>query len=162
MPAKSILSYFSAEGVPSTGLSPTIKIRDVVDGSLLVSESAMSEVGDGFYRYTFSQYNVTGTYSIRADGGKTLGASDRFQVAGNESFADDIWQQPTASQDVTGTMGRSLNFLYDVEGGRWLIDESVNQIIFFKDDNVTEVARFNLLDITGSAGYQNPFERVRV
>ena len=35
-------------------------------------------------------------------------------------------------------------------GGRWKIDKDTDQMIFYKDDNVTEVARFNLYDALGN------------
>lgn len=156
-----ILSFFTDNGIPAPGLSPVVKIRDVVDGSLLVSESAMTELGDGFYRFDFVAYDVTGSYAIRSDGGSTLTDSDRFQSSGNESFVDDVWQQPTGSQDVAGTMGADLNFVTRIEGGRWQILTASNQMVFFDEGNTNEIARFNLLDVTGSAGFENPFERVR-
>lgn len=55
----------------------------------------------------------------------------------------------------------AVEFIKQIEGGRWIIDESVDQMIFYKDDNTTEIARFNLFDITGSATSTNVFERVR-
>jgi len=53
-----------------------------------------------------------------------------------------------------------ITFLKDIEGGRWRIVS--NQMIFYKSDNSTEVARFNLLDSAGSASMENVFERQRV
>ena len=76
-----ITAYFSQIGVPKTGLSPTINIRDISDGSLTVSAAAMTEVGDGFYWYNFSGYNATKDYSIRCDGGAILFDSDRYAIA---------------------------------------------------------------------------------
>jgi hypothetical protein len=56
----------------------------------------------------------------------------------------------------------AVEFIKHIEGGRWIIDETVNQMIFYEPDNVTEVARFNLYDITGSATSTCVYERVRV
>jgi hypothetical protein len=103
-----ILSFFTKNGIPALGLIPGIKIRDIVDGALLASAS-MIEVGDGGYRYDFTQYDVTASYSILTDGGPTLLDGERYQFSGNDSFAEDIWQQPSGSQDVSGTMGFLLN-----------------------------------------------------
>lgn len=55
-----------------------------------------------------------------------------------------------------------VTFAYNVAGGRWLIDETANQLILYEDDNTTEIARFNLLDESGSPAYTDVFERVRV
>jgi len=51
-------------------------------------------------------------------------------------------------------------FLKDIEGGKWKIIG--NQMIFYKDDNTTEVARFNLFDSAGSPTMTNVYERQRV
>ena len=50
--------------------------------------------------------------------------------------------------------------LYDMEGGRWKLVN--NQMIFYEDDNLTEVARFNLYDASGSPTTDNVYERRRV
>ena len=51
-----ILAYFKSNGVPATGLSPVVRIRDVDTNTLVISGSAMLESGDGFYKYDFSAY----------------------------------------------------------------------------------------------------------
>ena len=53
-----------------------------------------------------------------------------------------------------------LAFLAAIEGGRWKI--ITNQMIFYKEDNVTEVVRFNLLDKDGQPAEKNVMERTRV
>ena len=53
-----------------------------------------------------------------------------------------------------------LAFLAAIEGGRWKIIS--NQMIFYKEDNITEVARFNLLDKDGQPAEKNVMERTRV
>lgn len=51
-------------------------------------------------------------------------------------------------------------FVAAVEGGRWHIES--NQMVFYADDNVTEVARFDLLDADGLPAETNVFQRVRL
>lgn len=53
-----------------------------------------------------------------------------------------------------------LAFISSIEGGRWKIEN--NQMIFYEDDNVTEVARFNLYDADGQPAETDIFERERV
>jgi len=43
-----ITVYFESAGVYATGLSPTLNIRDISDGSLAVTAGEMSEVGTDF------------------------------------------------------------------------------------------------------------------
>ena len=76
-----ITAYFASSGVPAIGLSPIINIRDLSDNSLIVTGAAMSEVGDGFYKYTFTGYDTTKNYTIRCDGGVGLLAADRYSIA---------------------------------------------------------------------------------
>ena len=59
-------------------------------------------------------------------------------------------------QEITGT----LNSIYDIQFGRWRIVS--NQMIFFKEDNSTEVARFDLFDDAGNPTMDAVFERTRV
>lgn len=56
----------------------------------------------------------------------------------------------------------NLAFLQDIEGGRWKIDAAAKQMVFYKSDNVTEVARFDLFDQDGVPASVDVFERVRV
>jgi hypothetical protein len=69
----------------------------------------------------------------------------------------------TQQSGLTTEESAALQFLADIEGGRWLIDETAKQMVFFRSDNVTEVARFNLLDKDGVATGTpaEAFERVR-
>jgi hypothetical protein len=53
-----------------------------------------------------------------------------------------------------------LDFIKSIEGGRWKIID--NQMVFYKDDNTTEVARFNLFDAGGAPAEEDVFERTRV
>jgi hypothetical protein len=42
-------------------------------------------------------------------------------------------------------------FIKDIEGGRWRFDALTSQMVFYKANNTTEVARFNLKDANGRA-----------
>jgi hypothetical protein len=94
-----ILAYFSNNGVPATGLIiPTIKIREVPAGTLLVNGSSMTEVGDGFYTYNFTTYDADKDYAIVCDGTAALSDSDRYTYAGNENYIDDIENSNLSTQ----------------------------------------------------------------
>ena len=142
-----IISFFTEEGAPKSGLSPTIDIVDIEADTLVInsaSMTALTTMTHGYY-YDFTTYDETKKYAITVDGGVVLNNLDRYQFASNEG----------------GIIEEDMQFLIDVAGGRWKIDETVNQMVFYKSDNITEVARFNLLDINGSATSRNIFERVR-
>ncbi len=57
---------------------------------------------------------------------------------------------------ISGT----VSALYDISYGRWKIVS--NQMIFYADDNVTEVVRFNLLNAAGAPAMTGVFERQKV
>jgi hypothetical protein len=61
-----------------------------------------------------------------------------------------------------GLIQLDVGFLVDVAGGRWLVDDVLNQLILYRADNATVVARFNLLDKDGAPASKDVYERVRV
>ena len=46
-----------------------------------------------------------------------------------------------------------------IHTGRWLVDEDSKQMIFYQDDNSTEIARYDLFDRDGVASITELFER---
>jgi hypothetical protein len=74
-----------------------------------------------------------------------------FKYICKEDIADEVWSSDSGLQVLT-----DLSFIAGIEGGRWII--SGGQMIFYLDDNTTEIARFNL----SYDGDMNPVERTRV
>jgi len=66
----------------------------------------------------------------------------------------------TADETSLTALLSDIAFIKNIEGGRWKIVD--NQMIFYKSDNETEVARFNLYDKQGNLSEENIFERQRV
>jgi hypothetical protein len=57
---------------------------------------------------------------------------------------------------------KDVDFLVDVEGGGWEIDSANNQWVYYKSDNTTEIARFDLFDPDGNPNSYGPlFKRER-
>lgn len=109
--------------------------------------------------------NVVGGLSdvpVRAASGSgdtvlQLGAVDTTIAEGGGSGG---WDSLLADYNDPGTFGEAVNFMFHVEGGRWRIVS--NQMIFYKADGVTEVARFNLYDSGGQPAETGIFDRQRV
>jgi len=80
-------------------------------------------------------------------------AAEQYNVEENNPKIDDI---DRSVRQMSGTIGQ----LYDIQYGRWYIVG--NQMIFYKDDNVTEVVRFNLFDDTNTPSMDAVFDRVKV
>ncbi len=78
-----IISFFTDNGYPKLGLSPTINIRRVDTGSLVIEGVSMSELGDGWYKYEFDGDEDL-EYAIRCDGGTDLTNAERYTFAGSE------------------------------------------------------------------------------
>ena len=49
----------------------------------------------------------------------------------------------------------------EVELGRWKIDAVTDEMIFYEQDNATEIARFDLKNLGGLPDHINIFERVK-
>lgn len=47
-----------------------------------------------------------------------------------------------------------------IHTGRWTIDSTNKQMIFYQDDNTTVIARYNLFDANGAASVTEVFDRV--
>jgi hypothetical protein len=66
---------------------------------------------------------------------------------------------------MSGTLaahGAILQFLYDIDDGRWKLDRNTNQMYFYKNDNTTLIATFDLFDIDGNPTIDLVTERRRV
>ena len=46
-----------------------------------------------------------------------------------------------------------------IHSGRWKIDKAENQMTFYQDDNITEIAKYDLLDDSGTGSVTQIFER---
>jgi hypothetical protein len=82
-----------------------------------------------------------------------------------------VWDTGTALLGECGTQYATEQYNYEennprvddiyfIEYGRWRIVG--DQMIFYKDDNTTEIARFNLFDESGTPSMDAVFERFRV
>jgi hypothetical protein len=79
MVSTTITVFFTNNAIPATGISPlpTIDIWQSETSTQIVTAASMIEIGDGFYRYSFS-YDPSYTYSARADAGSTFNDSERY------------------------------------------------------------------------------------
>ncbi len=85
-----IVSAFTDRGEPKTGLTPTIRIRDIGTGLLVVTDVVMTELDDGFYYYNFTTYDADKDYAIRTDGTDILHDVERYQNTVNDNYINDI------------------------------------------------------------------------
>ncbi len=189
MQPKLITSFFTANSLPASGLNPTIRIWIVTPGAqtLVVSDDPMVEVGDGFYKYNFAAYDSINDYVVRSDGSAVLANNERYQVAANENFIDDIedavWNASKVDYLAVGSMGEAINatdanvdqlrldvvsmmtlieLLVKYETNRTMIDKTLKTLTVFDNDGTTPLQVFNLFDGAGAPSVAEVCERVPV
>ena len=69
---------------------------------------------------------------------------------------------PVYATEDYSPLEEQTQFSYHISGGRWILDEATNQMIFFADDNVTEIARFDMKDQNNVPSVESVFSRTRV
>lgn len=88
-------------------------------------------------------------------GGDTVYASEEQN---NTDSAASLTNDITS---IKSAIDADLTFVKDMIGGRWHIDHETAQMVFYKGDNSTEVARFNLRDKNDNPSYLSVFDRNR-
>jgi hypothetical protein len=181
-----ITAFFTEEGIPQTGLSPVIKIRDIISGNVIINNESMIEVGDGFYNYNFSTYDNDNLYSFLSDGGEVLPLGERYVVATNETGSikydtesiitdvssvkgdttssltklDNIKVDTGYNREIIDNIKSDTGLILKIEKNKWAISE--NKMRFFDDDNTTVLYEFNLLDGSGQPTMRSVMQRIPV
>lgn len=141
-----ILAFFSDDGELALGLSPIANVRDVSDGSLVVSSGTMLETGDGFYRYDFTAYDSTKDYTILCDA-VTLSDMDRYVYSSTGEYNDSLnnIQSTVDDVDVRTLLINKIQTnkleLVDGDSGNWIL---------YDDDNSTPLLTFDVTDKDGA------------
>ncbi len=184
-------SFFSAHGRGEYGVVIEVNkpapnpIRDVMSnvlkishndfdsiasGSINITASSITNIVSGVWDANMSSHNISGTagsllFSASSGGVPTVDTS---------AIATAVWDRQLAAHQISGSSGfivsqlsgtletvsSKVQSLFDINFGRWKI--VANQMIFYKPDNVTEVARFNLFDDVSSPSMDAVFERVKI
>jgi hypothetical protein len=167
-----ITTYFTENGTPKTGLTPTVDVWKVSDSSQVITAQAMSEVGGGFYKYFFAGYSAQEEYNVRCDGGVGLINQERYTYAGNEGFHDDIYEiQQTVTSIETLTrrvLGlsqenyRLFDTSYDVSGQR--LTGCTIKLYGSKADadaDTNYTARYTMTAVYGMSGQLSDYKVVK-
>ena len=89
----------------------------------------------------------TGLYGVQLDLSTQFSGSIVWSVNGNTRV------YATEEVKMDQKMARYIHT------GRWLVDENTKQMIFFQDDNSTEIAKYDLFDRNGNPSITELFER---
>jgi len=187
MATKIITAFFTNDGVPQPGLTPTITIYQLNTNSNdpIVVDAPVAEIGNGWYRYNFSTYNPLTSYVFTFDGGVTLDENDRYKYGGNDSYVEDIapavWDEQAVEHTIPGSAGLELNqisanvasmmitevmivtlleTLLKYERNRTEIDVANATLTIYDDDCTTPLTVFDLKDFHGMPSVQEVCERV--
>ncbi len=132
-----------------------------------------SNLGKGYADRTsdirYSIYNTLGTETTSATntGVYQLGTSTGLygvELNLNNRFSGSIVWSVDGNTNVYATEEIKMDqkMARFIHTGRWIIDENTNQMVFYEDDNVTEIARYDLKDRDGNPSIDEIFERTRV
>ena len=118
----------------------------------------------GSIRYAL--YNTLGTEVVSATntGIYELGSSTGLygvELNLSTQFSGSIVWSVTSSPAVFATEEVKIDqkMTRYIHTGRWLVDENTNQMVFYQDDNDTEIARYALFDRNGTSSITELFER---
>lgn len=82
--------------------------------------------------------------------------------SGIQVFASEEYNSETSATVALEAVAEDITFIKDIEGGMWQIDRDTKQMVFYKSDNITEIARFDLFDMNGSPSVDLIYKRERV
>ena len=68
---------------------------------------------------------------------------------------------PVYAAEQYNPTAENIAFIKDIEGGRWTIDNTTNKMTFYKSDNTTVVAEFDLQNSAGAPSVSEVFTRLR-
>jgi len=105
--------------------------------------SVLSERNTGVYELG----TATGLYGVQLDLSTQFSGSIVWSVNGNTRV------YATEEVKIDQKMARYIHT------GRWQVDENTNQMIFYQDDNTTEIAKYDLFDRDGNSSITELFER---
>jgi len=88
------------------------------------------------------------------------------QVTFDTQFSGSIlWDtgggSPVYAAEQYNPTAENIAFIKDIEGGRWTIDNITNKMTFYKSDNTTVVAEFDLQNSAGAPSVSEVFTRLR-
>lgn len=144
-------AYILAEFAP--GDTVTIDVYRLSDDVQVVTASGVQEIAStGTFKYLFDETVTSKTEYLLIMSNGVVDKRGKIVLGG---YPDDI-------QDKLVLVGNDVDFIKEIESGRWKIDKANNQMLFYKSDNITLIAKFDLKDINGDPACADVFERIFV
>lgn len=134
--------------------SPTI----VFGSGSGITEQDKLDIADCVWNDELVDHVLPGTFGVKSQ--KAVPSENAEEYKADVSVLADVKaKMDTITWEDVTSLRSSVDFLRDMEGGRWQIVN--NQMVFYKADNKTVIARFNLYDERGLPATKNVFERRR-
>jgi hypothetical protein len=146
-----IKTYFESSGIPATGLFPTIRIRNVEDGGNVVASGTMSEVGDGFYRYDFGDYDITKDYCILCDA-ISLSGVERYKFLATGAYGAPI----NTLNALNNNIDDKTLLLRRILTNKLILNDGKNANWILSDDDNSELLTWNVSDKLDDGIIQQP------
>jgi hypothetical protein len=86
---KTWLAFWTNSSVPALGLAATIKIRRVDTGAVVQATVAMTEIGDGWYKFVQAAFDDSLQYAAVMDGSAAVTPQERYQAAAAPADGED-------------------------------------------------------------------------
>jgi hypothetical protein len=82
--------------------------------------------------------------------------------SGNTVYASEEYNASSSSTLAISSITNDVEFIRQMEAGQWKIDAAQKHMVFYKNDNETEIARFALYDRKGNPSIGSVFTRKRI
>ena len=137
----------------TSGDTVTIDIYRLSDDVKIVDGAAVSEIAS------------TGTFKYLLD--IVVTEKTEFLLITSDGVTDKrgklvLGGYPDELKDKLVLIGDDVAFIKEIEGGRWKIDTTLKQMIFYNEAGTVEIAKFQLYDGSHVPSYTNVIERERV
>lgn len=119
-----INSFFTKNGAPAVGLTPTLKIWEVQNSTrtVVVDDAPMVEDTAGYYWFDFSGYLAELDYVVLVDAGADMIPFGRYSTAAIsptpnvsiepnvvDQIVSGVWDEPATDHTASGSFGSLLN-----------------------------------------------------
>lgn len=142
--------YDSNTGAPLAGQTANLSFATYSDTSGgALTNPAITEIGGGAYKFTIT-FPISGLGVVYVLACSSVNATPSYQhgfVRPEEFYIDNIAT------------------LMSINQGRWKIHTSgpdANRLVYYADDGITVLKKFDLFDADGNPTTSTPFERVPV
>jgi hypothetical protein len=165
--------YVENNAVAEDSLTPTIiKMIDIVDGTNVSNPPSITELSDGFYKFSFTWEASSSAvgYLIKIDTGDLESNTEAtryvtMRIEPNDYLSATAADIKTSADSIVSsaeTLVGNSNRILDIEHGTWKIEgtELVLYAAGFGRAAGTVIGRYDLLDESGSPTSTNPYQRI--